>query len=44
MKYMINYTEIFTGQIEVEAESKGLANDKVCDMIDSDSLMSIKTI
>lgn len=42
MKYMINYTEIFTGQIEVEAESKELANDKVCDMIDSDSLIPSK--
>lgn len=38
-KYLINYTEVFTGQIEVEADNEEMANDKVCEMIDSDELV-----
>ena len=38
-KYLVNYTEIFTGQIEVEADNEEMANDKVCEMIDSDELI-----
>ena len=37
-KYLVTYTETFTGQIEVEADNKEMANDKVCEMIDSDEL------
>ena len=38
-KYLVNYTEMFTGQIEVEADNEEMANDKVCEMIDSDELV-----
>ena len=38
-KYLVNYTEVFTGQIEVEADNEEMANDKVCEMIDSDELI-----
>ena len=38
-KYLVNYTETFTGQIEVEADNEEMANDKVCEMIDSDELV-----
>ena len=38
-KYLVNYTETFTGQIEVEADNEEMANNKVCEMIDSDELV-----
>ena len=38
-KYLVNYTETFTGQIEVEADNEEMANNKVCEMIDSDELI-----
>ena len=38
-KYLINYTETFTGQIEVEADNEEMANNKVREMIDSDELI-----
>lgn len=38
-KYLVTYTETFTGQIEVEADNAETANDKVCEMIDSDELV-----
>lgn len=37
-KYLVNYTETFTGQIEVEADNEEMANNKVCGMIDSGKL------
>lgn len=39
MKYLINYTETFTGQIEIEADSKEQANDIVCRRIDNETLI-----
>lgn len=38
-KYLVNYTEIFTGQIEVEADNEEMAIDKVRKMIESDELV-----
>jgi len=38
-KYMVTYTEVFTGQVEVEADNEEKANDMVCKMIDSDELV-----
>ena len=38
-KYLVNYTETFTGQIVVEAEDEEMANKKVCDLIDCDELV-----
>lgn len=38
-KYLVNYTETFTGQIEVEADNEEMANNIVCEMIDSDELV-----
>lgn len=38
-KFLVNYTEIFTGQIEVEADNTEMANNKICEMIDSDELV-----
>lgn len=38
-KYLVTYTETFTGQIEVEADNTETANNKVCEMIDSDELV-----
>lgn len=38
-KFLVNYTETFTGQIEVEADNEEMANNKVCEMIDSDELV-----
>ena len=38
-KYLVNYTETFTGQIEVEADNEEMANNKVCEMIDSNELV-----
>ena len=37
-KFMVNYTEVYTGQIEVEAESEDEAMDKVRDKINCDEL------
>ena len=38
-KYLVNYTETFTGMVEVEADNEEMANNKVCEMIDSDELV-----
>lgn len=43
MKYLVNYTETYTGQIEIEAESKEQANDIVCKMIDCEKLIPSET-
>lgn len=37
-KFLVNYTETYTGQIEVEAKSKDEAMNKVRDKIDCDEL------
>ena len=37
-KYLVTYTEIFTGQVEVEANNEEMANDRICEMIDSGEL------
>ena len=39
MKYFVNYTETFTGQVEVEASSKDEAMEIVSTMIESDKLV-----
>lgn len=41
-KYLVTYTETFSGQIEVEADNEEMANDKICEMIDSDKLIPTK--
>lgn len=38
-KFLVNYTETFSGQVEVEADNEEMANDIVCAMIDSDELV-----
>lgn len=38
-KYLVTYTETFTGQVEVVADNEEMANNKVCEMIDSDELV-----
>lgn len=37
--FLVNYTELFSGQIEVEADNEEMANDKVIEMIDSKKLV-----
>ena len=37
-KFLVNYKETFSGLIEVEADNEEMANDKICEMIDSGEL------
>ena len=39
MEYRVNYTEVFTGQYLIEAESEEEAMDKVSELIDSGELV-----
>lgn len=39
MKYNVTYTEVFTGQYEVEANSEEEAMQKVSDLIEADELV-----
>ena len=39
MKYTIHVKDISYGVIEVEADNEEMANNKVCEMIDSDELV-----
>ena len=42
-KFLVTYTEIFTGQIEVKAKSKDEAMNKVRDKINCDELDPTKS-
>lgn len=37
-KYTVGYSEIYSGTIEIEADSEAEANDIICNMIDSGAL------
>lgn len=41
-KYLVTYTEIFTGQAKIEANSEAEAMGKVTDLIECDELVPTK--
>lgn len=41
-KYLVTYTETFTGQVEIEANSEAEAMGKVTDLIECDELVPTK--